>query len=87
MVMTLCNGEMGFSNLQRSQGRDSLILWTLTRHLAVFKDELTGVGAPHAQLVQLLGSTKTRHALYRKPEEALVRPGPNTGEAHFTYRF
>lgn len=63
-------------DLQRSQGRDSLIPWTLTRNLAVFKDQLAGVGAPHTQLVKLLGSTKARHTLDRKPKEALVRFAP-----------
>lgn len=35
-----------------------------TRNSAVFKDELAGVGSPHAQLVQLLCGGETRHSLY-----------------------
>lgn len=80
MAANLCKGVVvGFPNLQRSQGRDSLIPWSLTRNLAVFKDQLAGVGAPHTQLVKLLGGTKTRHTLDRKPKEALVRLAPRGG--------
>lgn len=89
-VVNLCNAEMGFSGLQRSQDGDSLILGTLTRNFAVFENKLTGVGAPHAQLVELLGSTKTRHTLRRKPKEVLVRlapRGPSKGETHSTHGF
>lgn len=76
MAANFCNGAMGFSNLQGSLGRDALTPWTLTGDLAIFKDELTGVGAPHAQLVKLLGGTKARHTLDRKPKEALVTRAP-----------
>lgn len=90
MVVNLSNAEMGFASLQRSQDGDSLIIGTLTGNFAVFEDKLTGVGAPHAQLVELLGGTKTRHTLRRKPKEVLVRlapRGPSQGETHSIYRF
>lgn len=35
-----------------------------TWNSAVFKDELAGVGSPHAQLVQLLCGGETRHSLH-----------------------
>lgn len=35
----------------------------LTRNLAVFKDQLTGIRASHPQLVQLLGGAEAWHTL------------------------
>ena len=43
--------------------REQLGADTHTWNLAVFKEQLTGVGSPHAQLVQLLRCGETWHAL------------------------
>lgn len=48
------------------------VLQRQTWNSAVFKDELAGVGSPHAQLVQLLRGGETRHSLEDRLFRALL---------------
>lgn len=42
---------------------------SLTRNLAVLKDQFTSIGPPHSQFIELLSSAETRHTLQNQKEK------------------
>lgn len=57
-----------------------MCIHTLTWNFAVFKDQLTGVGSPHAEFVELLCSRKSWHSL----QEAHQQPCFNAHRVPFS---